>query len=205
MLRESSFQMPLFILQKSLTPLLSSLLLDVDSASPGNIGCPRAKHPVLHSQPLAPGSFCRLDLLLCNFLKRLEERDVLAIGHIIVGLDLQPVLALGGEEVVLALGFVYWTDALGPVIAEEAVQDGGEIETGNYEAADVWDQSDVHRDECALRGGRAEGSWSRGRGRAWRTHRWAVGVDGMDRMLEGKLDVDEGGYDLNGRGVLGFI
>ena len=71
-----------------------------------------------------------------------------------------------------------------PVVAEEAVQDPGEVETGDDKAAQVGDQRHV---------GRVGGGGVRG-----------GGVDG-GVALGGEEDVEEGGDGEDGTGVLGVV
>ena len=80
-------------------------------------------------------------------------------------------------------------DAGDPVVAEEAVQDAGEVEPGDDEAAQVGDQGDVHGERAA------------GRGRV----RARCGGEDGGGALEGEVDVEEGGHGLDGTRVLGVV
>lgn len=84
----------------------------------------------MHGEPLAPIRLGRLYLFLGDALEGAEEGHRLAILQVVAGLDSQPSLALGCEEVVSSLVLVYGSDASIPGIAEEAVQDGGGVESG---------------------------------------------------------------------------
>ena len=83
------------------------------------------------------------------------------------------------------------TDASGPVVAEEAMEDAGKIEAGDDETPEVWNQRD---------GGRRRLLRRRGMKVRWGVrHGW--GGDG-DGALEGEGDVDEGGDGKDGRRLL---
>lgn len=81
----------------------------------------RPQHPVLHGEPFAPIRLGCLYLFFGNALEGAEEGHRLAIFQVIAGLDSQPSLALGCEEVISSLILVYGADASVPGIAEEAV------------------------------------------------------------------------------------
>lgn len=89
----------------------------------------RSQHPVLHGKPFAPIRLGCLYLFLSNALEGAEEGHSLAIFQVVAGLDSQPSLALGCEEVVSSLILVYGADAGVPGIAKEAMEDGDGVES----------------------------------------------------------------------------
>lgn len=89
--------------------------------------CPRADHPVLHGKPLAPSAFGGLDLRVRGVLQRAQKRHRLHGQHVVVALYAGPATGLGGEQVVPPLLLALGPDAGRPVVAEEAVQDWGDV------------------------------------------------------------------------------
>ncbi|KAI7326871.1 hypothetical protein KC326_g128 [Hortaea werneckii] len=162
-------------------------------AGPVVSGSPRTDHPVLHSEPRAPGFLCRCP----------------------------PATVLGREQVIAPLAVDVRHDSSHVVIAKEAMQDGRFIECGDNQATDIGNEGDedgrrwvgrcaravrtVHAATGAGKGIEAEGgaraTWDGGGG----VLGWGGGSDRVARRLERQADVDQRTKSLGGRLMLGVV